>query len=155
MSLTSFALGAATVEYFGDWRALCAWGLEWVQRSNCFRPRYALLPGQGVSQIVPLTGKIEYRFQLEPNSVILGVMPFPASGLFQLTEVCTDHSLFQDPTSGVRLLTTGSDNDESTPYTLFPCAWEASGDGWFKFEVWGDAGSPQYVILLVAEVKPC
>lgn len=155
MSLTSFSLGAATVEYFGDWRAICAWALEWVQRSGCFRPRFVLLPGQGITQVVPATGKIEYRFQLEPNSVILGLMPFPLSGLFQLTEVCTDHQLFQDATSGAVILTAGSATDDSTPYTLLPCAWEASGDGWFKFEVWNDAGATQYVLLLVAEVKPC
>lgn len=105
--------------------------------------------------MVPATGKIEYRFQIEPNSVILGVMPIPGAGLIQLTEVCSDHALFQDALSGGALLTAGAVNDESVSYTLFPCAWEASGDGWFRFELWATPGSTQYVTLLVGEVKPC
>lgn len=153
MSVNSLSLDAARVDYYGDWTAQANEGFEQIADSDCFDPLLVIVPGQG-QVVTPASGTVQFNFQLDPGSRIIAAWIAPSTGIFQITDLCNGHELIQDAGSGLGPTGLGPVG-EAVSFFLLPCPWVVMGSGLFSFQAWAAPGTVQYVILMVAQVKPC
>lgn len=148
-------LNTAYVDYWGSYNATVLNALDpMLELWGCFLPRFATVPGQGLQTIGP-SGTLTYNFRLEPGSLIWGVWPYSQGGLWNITDSCLDHSLFQDPLSAAATFTTGASDASMPSPTLLARPWPVMFDGLFQLEAWGSAGSFAYFVLGVMELPKC
>jgi hypothetical protein len=152
MSTTSLALDASRVDYVGDFSSLAIARCEDIDSSDCFQPLWMMVPGQGQA-VTPSSGYIQYNFRIEPGSRIVGLWEAASNGLWQLRDVCMDHKLIQD--SGNGMLGLGAPQGENVSFMMLPAPWRVMGSGLFSFEAWNTPGAITFLLLLIAEVKPC
>lgn len=153
--MTTPQLNTSYVDFWGNYTAgaIARMG-DAIERKGCLYPRFAIVPGQGI-QTISSSGKIAYNFRLTPGSLIWGIWPYSLAGLFNLTDLCLGHSLFQDPMSAGAMVTTGGSDGSAPSFTLLPAPWPVLGDGLFHLDVWGDPNSLAYFLLGVSEMPPC
>lgn len=153
--LTTLQLDTASTDFWGNYNASAIARMgDAMERKGCLLPRFALVPGQGL-QTIPGSGKIVYNFRLTPGSAIWGLWPLSSPGLFNITDVCLQHMLFQDPLENARAFTLGGDTADWPSFTLLPSPWPVLGDGLFTLDAWGTPGDLAYFVLGVAELPPC
>jgi len=146
-------------EHWGSWNARALAALDWLERVACLKGRYAVSPGREF-QVIPQSGYSSANLRLVPGSVVWG-MAFPSNGgglsnvAFQLTDLQLGHQFFQEPLSLSSLTPTGRTEGWFESFVLFPCPHPVVGDGLFRVEFWGPAGTAAFVVLGVAEVGSC
>ena len=153
MSVSSLALDASWVDYWGDWSSFVEPLFAPLEQSRCHAARLAVVPS-AENQYVPSGGKIQFNFYLPAGSIIWGFWIVPGFSV-QLTDLALGHSIFQEPVSTSFLQTVGAQFGRFPSFTLLPCPHPVVGDGLFQLEAWGTVGAQFYVILGVAEVTKC
>jgi len=74
--------------------AACIENVEWLQKTDCFRPKFYAVPIQG-SIDIPANGFITNTLAMVPGAWLIGLSHVNASTLdFQMTDISTNYKLF-------------------------------------------------------------
>jgi len=126
--------------------------LDWLQNTDCFRPRFIACPDQTVMDIPANSFRI-VGLSLLPGSWLVGLSQVNSDSLdFQITDLSTNNKLFSAPLSAALLSNSGG---FFSPFIL-PEPYMLAGNGSVRVEVFNNtaaASNNSQIVLHIMEPK--